>query len=290
MGVECTMTTLESIFELNKIFKSKNWTNLDIDEFVFNNSCTLLDNVSENQRELIIELLDRYMWISLEDYQSKILKTMENVDDVVLSKLKVVYIFPIIKKEDEGRFKSGQFLIYQIKAFKKHLKKYRDITFKYVSKFETFETGFRLKPNEMIFLIDDYIGSGETLRFCLNEIQNNNNEIVNENIQIVTIVTQKEIADNIRAEGYGYQADTYSEKGISDFNSSPVLEEKIRIMLDIEKMIPGGSHFSLGYNGSEALITLARTPDNTFPIFWKEYKKGGKKYDAPFSREETIEK
>ena len=60
-------------------------------------------------------------------------------------------------------------------------------------------------------------------------------------------------------------------------------------MLEIEKMIPGGSHYTLGYNQSEALITMVRTPDNTFPIFWKTYKKGSQKFDAPFSREETIE-
>ena len=59
-------------------------------------------------------------------------------------------------------------------------------------------------------------------------------------------------------------------------------------MLRIEKMIPAGSFFSLGYNDSEALVTLLRTPDNTFPIFWKEYKKNGKKFEGPFSRTENI--
>jgi hypothetical protein len=57
----------------------------------------------------------------------------------------------------------------------------------------------------------------------------------------------------------------------------------LSIMTEIEKLIPG-NHFSFGYNQSEALITLMRTPDNTFPIFWKEHKKSGEFYDAPFSR------
>ena len=282
------MTTLESIFQLNKIFKTKKWSELDIDEFVFDNLCTLLDNINEEQRPLIVELLDRYMWVSFADYPSKILNTLDSIPNEVLSTLKSIYVFPIIKKEDEGGFKSGQFLIYQIKSFKRQLKKYKNITFKYVAKFENFKNGFTLKEDEMIFLIDDYIGSGETLRFCLEEIQKNDS-LSNEKLQIVTIATQNEIAAAIKSEGYGYHANIYAEKGITDFNSSPLLEEKIKIMLEIEKMIPGGSHFSLGYNSSEALITLARTPDNTFPIFWMQYKKGGKKFDAPFSREETIE-
>jgi hypothetical protein len=60
-------------------------------------------------------------------------------------------------------------------------------------------------------------------------------------------------------------------------------------MLEIENLIPGGKNFSLGYNNCEALITLARTPDNTFPVFWMKHRIGKKYFDAPFSREETFE-
>ena len=42
----------------------------------------------------------------------------------------------IIKFEDEGKVKSGTFLMYQIKAFKKFLKKYSKVEFRYVTKFE----------------------------------------------------------------------------------------------------------------------------------------------------------
>lgn len=31
--------------------------------------------------------------------------------------------------------------------------------------------------------------------------------------------------------------------------------------------------YSLGFKESESLISLLRTPDNTFPIFWNNYKK-----------------
>lgn len=283
------MTALESILQLNKIFKRNSWTEQDIDEFVFDNFCKLLDNLGEQQRMLIIELVEKYQWISFADYPAKILSTLEKVNDDRLSKLQNVYLFPIIKPEDEGGFKSGQFLIYQIKAFKRQLKKYANITFKYISKFENFTNpSFKLKDNEAIFLIDDYIGSGETLDACIGELRKNH-VITNDKIYIITIAAQKDICALKEAEGFSFYSDILSGKGISDYNTSPLLEEKINIMLEIEKMIPGGSHFSLGYNQTEALITLARTPDNTFPIFWKTYRKGNSKFLAPFSREETIE-
>ncbi|WP_149304221.1 phosphoribosyltransferase-like protein [Pareuzebyella sediminis] len=283
------MTIVESITYLNKVFKAKKWTDRDIDEYVFDNFCTLLDNLNERERELIIELVERYQWITSLEYQEKILSTLESVEDEKIEKLKTVYLFPIIKFEDEGKVKSGTFLMYQIKAFKKFLKKYSKVEFKYVTKFEYLtDAQFELKDNETLYLIDDYIGSGETLNDCLEELRKNKN-ITNDKLNIIAIAIQQHTSDLISKEGISIYAGYFSPKGLSDFNDSPIREEKIALMLEIEKLIPGGSHFSLGYNGCEALITLARTPDNTFPIFWMKHRIGKKYFDAPFSREETFE-
>ncbi|USD26229.1 hypothetical protein [Flagellimonas marinaquae] len=283
------MTAIDAISQLNKVFKSKNWHEKDTDEFVFHNFCKLLENLENDERELLIELIERYEWISFSQYPKRILASLESIEEEKINQIKTIYLFPVIKVEDEGGFKSGSFLIYQIKALKNQLKKYSKITFKYVSKFDFFsQDKFKLKPNEAIFLIDDYVGSGETLNDCLQEIRGNA-EITNDKLCIFTIAAQRETIEAFDAEGIAFYSDFRSLKGISDFNETPLREEKIDLMLKMEKMIPGGSHFSLGYNGCEALITLARTPDNTFPIFWKKYRKGKQSFDAPFSREDTIE-
>lgn len=281
------METIDAILKLNKIFKTNKWTEKDVDEFVFDNFCKLIDNLDNNQRRLIIELTEKYKWISYNDYNSKILSTINSISEDKLIDTNTIYLFPIIKKEDEGKFKSGQFLLYQIKSFKKHLNKFSNIAFKYISKFEDLNN-IKLLKNDLLFLIDDYIGSGETLNYCLDEIKLNHN-LTKDKIYIITLAIQNEIYDKIKGDGISIYSDCIVNKGITDNYNSPILEEKIQIMLEIEKMIPGGSHFSFGYNQSEALITLLRTPDNTFPIFWKQYKKGSVKFEAPFSREETIE-
>ena len=134
------------------------------------------------------------------------------------------------------------------------------------------DIGFLLKENESLFLIDDYIGSGETIEACLNEIAKNGN-IPLSKINILSIASQLKITKDLKAKGITIYYAHLSKRGISDFNVSPDSENKIKLMLTIEKMISGSKHFSLGYNHSEALITLIRTPDNTFPIFWKQYKK-----------------
>ncbi|MDV4102474.1 hypothetical protein CMT19_15650 [Elizabethkingia anophelis] len=282
------MDTINAIMKLNKIFKTNNWSAKDIDEFVFDNFCLLINNLNEKQRALILELTEKYKWISYNDYNSRILATMDSIEEEKLNNLKTIYLFPIIKKEDEGKSKSGQFLIYQIKSFKKHLRKYLNINFKLISKFEELEEkNLKLKDTDALFLIDDYIGSGETLNFCLEEIRKNTT-ILNSRIYIISLASQNEITEKIKNQGIAIYSDYISYRGITDSYVSPLLQEKIDIMLEIEKMIPGGNHFSFGYNGSEALITMVRTPDNTFPIFWKTYRKDGKKFEAPFSREENI--
>lgn len=283
------MTTLESISILNKIFKRKEWYDRDVNESVFDNFCLLLDNIKEHERDLILELIDRYEWISFNQYQEKILEVLESVEEEKLKGLKKIYIFPVIKREDEGGIKSGPFLMYQIKACKNLLKKYSSVEFVLISKFKSLsESELKLKESECIFLLDDYVGSGETLNFCLDEIEQNSS-ITNEKLNIITIAFQRETYDSLITQGISVYTNFISPRGLSDFNVSPILDEKINLMLDIEKLIPGGSNFSLGYNNSEALITLARTPDNTFPIFWMRHRIGKKYFDAPFSRNETLE-
>lgn len=67
-------------------------------------------------------------------------------------------------------------------------------------------------------------------------------------------------------------------------NESPILEQKLELMKSIESKIPKVGKFSFGYEKSEALVTLMRTPNNTFPIFWKDCTHKGQKLKAPFPR------
>lgn len=69
-------------------------------------------------------------------------------------------------------------------------------------------------------------------------------------------------------------------KGITDNYTEEELSEKLMLMNTIESKIKVHKNEKLGFKGSEALISLIRTPNNTFPVFWKERK--GRK--APFPR------
>ncbi len=271
------------ITKLYTIFNEKKWNDNDGNEIVFNNFCKLLENLSETQRDLIIELAERYTWITYNEYNSQLIKILERIENEKLKSLKRIVLFPIMKPEKKRETKSGNAVLYMVQALIPFLQGYKHITF---NKIETFEEitadSFKINDDEAIFLLDDYLGSGETIESTLTEILKNK-KIKLSNLYIISISAQKESLDYINSLGISIYTEHLSEKGISDYYSPPALEEKTNIMLEIEKLIPG-NHFRFGYNGSEALITLIRTPDNTFPIFWKEYKKKGEKYEAPFSR------
>ena len=58
-------------------------------------------------------------------------------------------------------------------------------------------------------------------------------------------------------------------------------KNNIKLMTQIENKLKIDKNFSFGYNRSEALISLIKTPNNTFPVFWFTNKKHNV---APFLR------
>ena len=139
-----------------------------------------------------------------------------------------------------------------------------------------------MKDTESVFLLDDYLGSGETISATVKEIYKNRNTQP-KHLNVISIASQFASIEFLEKINLKYYTELITKKGISDNYKTPDLELKIKLMQEIEELIPV-NHFKFGYNDSEALITLMRTPDNTFPIFWKEHKFNGEVYEAPFSR------
>ena len=275
---------IDIVMKLYALFADKKWNEIEGNKKVFENFCRLTDNLTPDQIELIFELTKRYKWITYNEYNSKLTNILKSIYESYGEYIKKIYLFPIIKPEDEEKIKSGNNIIYMIRGIKPFLEDYDKIIFVELNKFESLtEENLKLKDNEVLLLVDDYVGSGETLKATLKEVFKNKT-ITNEKVVVSSIILQKdslEFLNNITVNSYS--SDNVI-KEISQFYESPELEEKIKIMEEIEKLIPGGNNFSFGYEQSEALVTMILTPDNTFPIFWKEHRKNGQKFKAPFPR------
>lgn len=280
------MEALEAVMEVNKIFKANKWVEKDEQELVFDGFCNLFLLLDAEQRKLILELTRNYQWITQSEYQDKFLQALDTIGADELTKISKIYFFPIIKPEDEHKVKSGEHLLYMVKSYKRLMRKYSHIKFEFPPDFEHLEK-LDIKDGELLFLVDDYIGSGETFDFCMEEIDKNP-LFTPALIRIVCIAIQEETSINLSAKGYAVHESLIIKKGITDFNVQLDIAHKKSLMREIERHVPGSRSVSLGYNETEALITMMRTPDNTFPVFWKRFRKDGKLIEAPFARLEEI--
>lgn len=277
------MLDISTITRLHSTFSDKKWIYNDGQKEIYENFCQLLGNLDFEQQQLILELVDRYTWITLNEYQARLINILNSIPKEKIDPLKKIILFPIMKPEDEAKTKSGHTVLYMTYAFIPHLTNYKHIDFVKIESYEKIiSEKFRLNSNSHIFLLDDYLGSGETIEATINKILENKS-ISTDQISVISIITERASVCFLEENNISCYTDMITLRGISDFYKSPDLEEKIKIMVEIEKLIPG-NNFRFGHNESEGLITLLKTPDNTFPIFWMKHRKDSIKYNAPFER------
>lgn len=274
---------LNNIMKLFSIFTQKRWFEIDGHEDVLSKFGVLIENFNDAQVQLILELTERYTWVSYNDYHNQLRRLLKEVHKNSLSSKTKVYIFPIIKPEDEDENKSGHTVMYMVNSIKAGLNEYKEIEFVQLNQFSDLESGkMNITENDFLILVDDYIGTGNTLSTTIAELTKN--ETIKNNFAVLSVVIQNDTIRHLQETNIQHYYGISMDKGISNNYSAPILEEKIRTMEEIEKKIFKVKNYRFGYEKSEALVTLIRTPNNTFPIFWKECSSKGKTIDAPFPR------
>jgi hypothetical protein len=278
-------TEIANILKIDNLFEKKDWTSREEYEDVYNRFCQLSRSFNDDEVDLILELSQRYLWISYNDYNSKLRKLLKNLKIEHLEDVNKIYAFPIIKPCDEDKNKSGHNVMYMLSGLKTSLIEYDDINYEQRNKFNSFERDFfSLESNEIIVLVDDYVGTGSTLNETIDEIKRQNNEITNKNFVVLSIAMQNETHKNLENIGIKCCVSDIIKKGITEYYTGEQLIEKIEVMNKIENYIPKIKGYRMGYKKSESLITLIKTPNNTFPIFWKNFTKHNIEFKAPFSR------
>lgn len=276
--------SLNLVLKLNTIFRDKNWFSIENHDFVFESLCSISEVLTKKENDLIFELVERYNWITYNDYSVKLKKILKKIVTISENSKHKIYLFPVIKPEDEGKNKSGNSISYMLKCLKPSVPEAKNTSIIELTKFENISSeNLTLGNDDLLILVDDYIGSGQTLDATLLEV-NKNNTINKENLLIACIAIQKDTITRLETNNYKVIYDEVVIKGISQFYQSPLKEEYIETMLEIERKLISGRNFSLGYEESEAIITMLRTPDNTFPVFWHNYKKSTN-LNPPFPRE-----
>jgi hypothetical protein len=128
---------------------------------------------------------------------------------------------------------------------------------------------------EKIVLIDDFIGTGNKTKEKIEWIRNN--EIKMHDIYVLTFVGQYRSRHMVGSVAKSYYACHWGWKGISDEYLPDLAREKIRLMLEIEgrfRTISPIDQLGRGRAESTFFPVGTNTPNNVFPIFWKDRHKG----------------
>jgi len=278
-----TKVELNTILKLFEIFTNKKWIEIAGYEESLSRFGELIDNLKSEQIELILELTERYRWFSLNEYHSQLRILLKNLHNSHLNGINKVYLFPIIKPKDEMNTKSGHAVMYMLDSIKPSIPEYTNIDFIKLNGFEDLAPEkLNIQEGKILLLVDDFIGSGGTLNSTLDEIEKNDS--IKENFIILSVMIQEDTNNNLINNQIRTVIGESTKKGISSYYEGEDLSYKSSIMNEIERLIPKVKDYRFGYEKSEALVTMVKTPNNTFPIFWKDFQKKGKIYKAPFAR------
>lgn len=276
---------MQDIMKIKKIFDDKRWIIDEEEGSVFSRFCRRAAELPDDEcRKLFCELSERYCKISDDEYMKLIIEVVEKVfkEYPEIGRSMKIYIYPLISPEDkkEGKIKSSSSVWYRFSDSKVRmgtiLKKYKIVPQEEIKQRVIDDVN---NGNASIFLVDDYVGTGDTAIKALKPFLDEG--ISKDKIIILTLVSQKQGLDYVRRSGYRISASIIKEKGITDYYSKNDAEYKKKIMRRIEKKLKVSKDFELGYGKSEALITMIKTPNNTFPVFWKEPSEDKV---APFAR------
>ncbi len=271
-----------------EVFKKKGWEIPEDDagyESRFNRLCDRLSRLDKQEQNLVVELTSRFIAIDGHEYLHLILALLDclhKTESDVFLPISKYYILPLIAPDDMGKTKSSRFIWYYFKD--EHVKfsslfNGKKLVYCDVDKMAWIKG---IKSSETVILVDDYIGSGETavaaIKWLMDEYELNPKQII-----VLSIAVQEQGIQHIDKQShvrvYSY---CHLNRGISDYYIGEKKESYTETMKKIEKALKVEKDYQFGYNKTEALISLIRTPNNTFPVFWKLQDSCGY---APFPRD-----
>lgn len=260
--------SINRLAELESLFKSKNWLVVNDKEYsLFRKFKDTLANFTDAQQQFLINLTHSFLWIPGSEYNRHLLKLLENIRKSIGDKF--VYFVPCKPLEDYAKVKSCDYVWYNL----------RDNTFRYEIDFGNFKMvntieeidSERIKSGDaVIVLVDDFIGTGETVLKTLVHVKQVHNYLLNySSVKLMAIVAQPRGLEAIAKAGVEVFFSELAPMGIKDQKTTKAEKDKqYQIMKEIEDQISVQNSFRNGFGQSEALVSMIRCPNNTFPVYW----------------------
>lgn len=229
------------IVELAEIFKEHNWS---IEESnngecsVFDMFCKRLEELeNDSDRELMIELTHNYLVVNLDEYvkyMTDVFRRFLDINKERIKEIEVLHMFPVQDKDYPAKTKSGNVMCYFFQGTL--MRRFEEFRNKRIRIIETFDGLEKYKEDiECLILVDDFVGSGDTLLGCINLIEEKG--IKKENIKVLTLVLQEYGKNAVEEYGVDIYSSVMRNKAITDNYSEDEAKKKIAQMKRISKRI-----------------------------------------------------
>ena len=238
---------------------------------------------NEEQKELITFLIKKFLWINdrkLYDGCKKIAHQIESIWG--LDKSNTIISATCDNANPDG----SQALIQTIKN--RFQNEWKEPNF-----FNSFLiAAYEIKENSNIVLIDDFIGTGSTIKKRVEYFNSiiGKRELTNITVYVVSLAAMKFSIDLLNALNINYFSVHWLLKGISEELNKPLRINAIKEMEFLESKlqnrIKNRKLPNFGYERSESLFAWSSNniPNNVFPIFWWSKLKGGINRNTIFHR------
>lgn len=281
--------TSEQLIEYTNRLREKKWAkfgNGKILEYLMDRLSLLSDDA---QKELILNLTERFEFVDLLDFMQglpsafskAVLSKKETGKKILVTPLKS----PYINVERLKTSPSGGTLFSKAKSsdrFYPLLKNYiMDEEIIDAVRFcdDPYEIVKKYTDNAVIILVDDFIGSGLTaykhIKSYIKLLKEYKHNVNVADFCVVVDVAMKHGVNYLLDNGIDSFYDVLQSKAISEDETleEKQVKSKIRIMKEIEGKVFKNLNpiYSLGFEGSESLVSiLNKAPNNTFPFYWEK--------------------
>jgi hypothetical protein len=270
------------------VFEELKWSTdpgQDGSSSLFDRFCAMLSRLTPDEIELVLGLTPDFLHcvLSVEDFAIwELAKKLES--NGTLRPDVPIHFLPLIKLGDEGRSKSGHAAVYALKSRIEPALKSAGIRYKFSVSFDSLSTNRKSRGETVVVLVDDFLGSGSTAESAI-EVYHENVAGTEDFLVVGAFVAQRAAVRYLTDRGAMCAVGIERPSGIGDSNRIAEKEVARSLMRSLSLRLGfKDENHQLGYNGAEALVSFARCPNSTFPLYWSTREVDGSSWPAPFRR------
>ncbi len=283
-----TMSSTHKIIDrLRDIFNAHGWS-LSKKTYgaKFDRFCDLILKLNEQEQDVILTLAEDFVFLPFEKYPSLVEDCFNKIDTQKYSHHQKIFVVSLKAPSDTKKSKSGDSLLYSFAH------QYAPVFFEMdpdkvilLPKINSLTDKRRSRKPALFLFADDFVGTGDT-GFAAIDNFNRNIRVDGDSCILLSLVSMESGFNRLSSLVDEFVTSIIAKKGIKDSEKITDKANAYTVMKSIEDKLHDVVDYRYGFMQSESLVSLIRTPDNTFPVFWRGKDSSGDVWPAPFLRTE----